>query len=122
MTVFSVRQPIEVSEHGISTQTCRIQHTGGDISIGAKDATKNVTFTGEAPTTTTTSVDTSTPTETAAEITVADGVADLADVATGNGSRTSSRTVVAIVSAVVALAVVVGGVQMTRRRTKSNER
>ena len=48
MTVFSVRQPIEVSAHGTSTQACRIQHTGGDISIGAKDATKNVTFTGGA--------------------------------------------------------------------------
>ena len=47
MTVF-VRQPIEVAAHGTVSQVCRIQHTGGDISIGAKDATKNVTFTGGA--------------------------------------------------------------------------
>jgi hypothetical protein len=47
MTVFA-RQPIEVAAHGTSSQVCRIQHTGGDISIGAKDATKNVTFTGGA--------------------------------------------------------------------------
>ena len=47
MTVF-VRQPIEVAANGTVSQACRIQHTGGDISIGAKDATKNVTFTGGA--------------------------------------------------------------------------
>jgi len=92
------------------------------ISDRSQDLIIPVSFTGEAPAITTTSVDTSIPSETAPEITVADGVSDLADVATGDGRRTSSRTVVVIVSAVVALAVVVGAIQMTRRRSKSNER
>ena len=43
-----VTQPIEVIEHGTANELCRIMHTAGDISIGTKDKTKSLTFSGNS--------------------------------------------------------------------------
>ena len=89
------------------------------ITDRSQDLIIPVTFTGTAPTTTTeVSSESTAPAETAPEITVADGVADLADVATGG----SDGGPVAIVVIVAAAAVVATVVIAVRRRSKSTPR
>ncbi|MDA2971747.1 MAG: hypothetical protein O3C62_02820 [Actinomycetota bacterium] len=89
------------------------------ISDRSQDLIIPVTFTGVAPSTTTRPpAESTTPSETAPEITVADGVSDLAEVATSEGESDSSAIVV-IVAAVLIVSVAVIAV---RRRSKSNLR
>lgn len=89
------------------------------ISDRSQDLIIPVTFTGVAPTTTTEAPSSSsTPSETVPEITVAAGVSDLAEVATGEDD---GNTTVIVVLVAVAVVGVVGAVIVVRR-AKSNVR
>ena len=89
------------------------------ISDRSQDLIIPVTFTGVAPSTTTEVASaSSTPSETAPEITVADGVSDLAAVATGEGGGSGTTVVVIVVAVIVGLS----GAVVVIRRSKSNVR
>lgn len=92
------------------------------ISDRSQDLIIPVTFTGVAPSTTTRPPAESTiPSEIAPEITVADGVSDLAEVATSEGENDSS-VIVVIVVIIAAVLIVSVAVIAVRRRSKSNLR
>lgn len=89
------------------------------ISDRSQDLIIPVTFTGVAPSTTTEAPsESSTPSETAPEITVADGVSDLAEVAVGEND--GNTTLIVVLVAVVVVGVV--GAVIVVRRAKSNVR
>lgn len=90
------------------------------IDDRSQDLIIPVTFTGTAPTTTTTGPETSVaPIETAPEITVADDVADLAAVAEGDESGGSFPV---LLTAAVVLGLAGLGVVLLKRRPKTNDR
>jgi hypothetical protein len=100
---------------------CAIVTKNDHTIIGdrSQDLVIPVTFTGVAPTTTTEAPSaSSTPSETVTEITVADGVSDLAEVATGGDDGNATLIVVLVAVVVIGAAVAV----IVVRRAKSNER